>query len=223
MAKHYFRNVPDFNYVSRLSGQKSISDYVTVKNLFKRVKIRDEIFQDLTYFTKYKVVGDDRPDNVARKVYGDSRYDWLVLLANNVMNVETEWPMGQESFANYMTRKYGSEENFSNIHHYVTKEVRDSVDRVIVRAGFEVPLSYTTSYFDNQTKTQVTTTDNKVAVTNYEYEDSREDAKRNIFVIKSKYLGVIKNDIDELMPYTKGSTQFLTDSLVQGDNIKLYT
>ena len=223
MAKHYFRNVPDFNYVSRLSGQKSISDYVTVKNLFKRVKIRDEIFQDLTYFTKYKVVGDDRPDNVARKVYGDSRYDWLVLLANNVMNVETEWPMGQESFANYMTRKYGSEENFSNIHHYVTKEVRDSVDRVIVRAGFEVPLSYTTSYFDNQKRVQVTTTDNKVAVTNYEYEDSREDAKRNIFVIKSKYLGVIKNDIDELMPYTKGSTQFLTDSLVQGDNIKLYT
>ncbi len=223
MAKHYFRNVPDFNYVSRLSGQKSISDYVTVKNLFKRVKIRDEIFQDLTYFTKYKVVGEDRPDTVAMKVYGDSRYDWLVLLANNVMNVETEWPMSQESFANYMIRRYGSEENFSNIHHYVTKEIRDSVGRVISRAGFEVPLSYTTNYFDNQTKTQVTTTDNKVAVTNYEYEESREDAKRNIFVIKSNYLAVIKNDIDELMPYRNGSTQFLTDNLVQGDNIKLYT
>ena len=223
MAKHYFRNVPDFNYVSRLSGQKNISDYITVKNLFKRVKIRDEIFEDLTYFTKYKVVGDDRPDNVARKVYGDPRYDWVVLLSNNVMNVETEWPMSQESFANYMIRKYGSEENFSNIHHYVTKEVRDSIGRVIVRAGFKVPLSYTTSYFDNQTRTQVTTTDNKVAVTNYDYEESREESKRNIFLIKAEYLSVIKNDIDELMPYPKGSTQFLSDSLVQGDNIKLYT
>ena len=76
MAKHYFRNVPDFDYVSRIDGQKNVSDYVTVKNLFKRVKIREEIFDDLTYFTKYKVVGDDRPDIVAHKVYGDPRYDW---------------------------------------------------------------------------------------------------------------------------------------------------
>ena len=74
MAKHYFRNVPDFDYVSRIIDQKNISDYVTVKNLFKRVKIRDEIFQDLSYFTKYKVIGDERPDQVALKIYDDSRY-----------------------------------------------------------------------------------------------------------------------------------------------------
>ena len=64
MDKSYFRNVPDFNYVSRLDGQKNISEYTLVKNLFKRAKIRDDIFNDLSFFTKYKVVGDDRPDNV---------------------------------------------------------------------------------------------------------------------------------------------------------------
>lgn len=223
MAKHYFRYIPDFNYVSRLPGQKNISDYTRVKNLFKRAKIRDDIFQDLTYFTQYKIVGDDRPDLVAKKVYGDSRYDWLVLLANNMMNITSEWPMTQDSFYNYMIRKYGDESKFTEIHHYETVDIRDSIGRLMVRAGFEVPEDYTTTYFDNQTQTQVTTKDNKVSVTNYEYEEAREDSKRNIHVIKPKYLGLIKNNLDDIMPYKKGSTQFISDDVVQGDNIRLYT
>ena len=79
MAKTYFRNVPDFNYV-RLEGEKNISEYLRVKNLFKRVKINEDLFNELTYFTKYKVVGDERPDQVSYKIYGTQDYDWIVLL-----------------------------------------------------------------------------------------------------------------------------------------------
>ena len=52
MAKKFFRYVPDFDYVSRLSKAQNISDYIRVKNLFKRTKISEEIFSDLTFFTK---------------------------------------------------------------------------------------------------------------------------------------------------------------------------
>ena len=76
---NYFSKVPDFEYVSRLPDAK-ISDYITVKNLFKRGKLREDIFQDLTLFTKYKIIGNDRPDNVAFDYYRDSKLDWLVLL-----------------------------------------------------------------------------------------------------------------------------------------------
>lgn len=86
----YFRQVPDFEYVSRLPDAK-ISDYAPVKNLFKKGKLREDIFQDLSFFTKYKINGDDRPDNVAYKVYQDSTLDWLVLLCNNILNIQTEW------------------------------------------------------------------------------------------------------------------------------------
>ena len=82
---NYFKQVPDFDYVSRLPDAK-ISDYITVKNLFKRGKLADDIFQDLTVFTKYEIRGDDRPDNVAYKVYDDSDLDWVILLANNIIN-----------------------------------------------------------------------------------------------------------------------------------------
>ena len=77
--KKYFRQVPDFDYVSRLPESK-ISDYVKVKNLFKKGKLRNDIFQDVTVFTKYQISGDDRPDNVAFEVYNNPDLDWIILL-----------------------------------------------------------------------------------------------------------------------------------------------
>ena len=71
----YFRNVPDFEYVSRNADTKQISEYQKVKNLFKRGKLKNDIFNDLTYFTKYKIIGDDRPDNVAFDVYSDECHE----------------------------------------------------------------------------------------------------------------------------------------------------
>ena len=223
MDKAYFRNIPDFNYVSRLDGQKNISEYSIVKNLFKRAKIRDDIFNDLSYFTKYKVVGDDRPDQVAYELYGDSRYDWVVLLANNVMNVASEWPKDQVSFYNYMIRKYGDESKFNDVHHYETIDVVDSLGRIVIRGGLQVPQDYVISYYDSGLDAQVTTTESTVPFTNYEYEVSLEDDKRNIFVLKPEYLAVIRNDLEEIMPYKEGSSQYVSDRLVQGDNIRLYT
>ena len=223
MAKKYFRYVPDFNYVSRLEGKKNINDYEVTKNLFKRVKIKSEIFNDLTYFTKYKIVGDDRPDNVSYEIYGTTDYDWLILLSNNIINVGSEWPLTQESFVNYMTRKYGTEENFYKPHHYETVEVKDSIGRVIVRPGLQVPKDYTIRYYDSGLDAQVSTTNIVKEYSNYEYEIDIQDNNRNIFVIKREYIGVVLDDIERIMPYKQGSTQYRADNLVQGDNIRLYT
>ena len=223
MAKKYFRYVPDFNYVSRLEGKKNINDYEITKNLFKRVKIKSEIFNDLTYFTKYKIVGDDRPDNVSYEIYGTTDYDWLILLSNNIINVGSEWPLTQESFVNYMTRKYGAEENFYKPHHYETVEVKDSIGRVIVRPGLQVPKDYTIRYYDSGLDAQVSTTNIVKEYSNYEYEIDIQDNNRNIFVIKREYIGVVLDDIERIMPYKQGSTQYRADNLVQGDNIRLYT
>ena len=72
MANPYFRNLPEFDYVDRTRSGGSIGDYTRVKNLFKKGVLRQDIFQDLSFFTKYIVEGDDRPDNVAEIVYGDT-------------------------------------------------------------------------------------------------------------------------------------------------------
>jgi len=221
MAKPYFRYIPDFEYVDRTSSGQKISDYTEVKNLFKRAKIRDDILNNLGFFTKYQVVGDDRPDNVAEKVYGDSNLDWLVMLCNNIIHFEDEWPMAQESFNNYLINKYGSYENAYATKHYVTSQVKDSQNTIIVPQGVIVPSDYSVTFYD-QGLNQTITRSGAYPVSNYEYEVSVQNKKRNIFVIKPFYLALIIDDLEAVMPYGKGSSQYVSPSLVRGENIRLF-
>ena len=75
MPKTYFRQIPDLDYVNRTDDGKGISNYTEVKNLFKRGRLRADIFQDTTFFEKYQIKGDDRPDNVAFGFYGSENFE----------------------------------------------------------------------------------------------------------------------------------------------------
>ena len=219
----YFRQVPNFEYVSRLPDAK-IGDYAPLKNLFKKGKLREDIFQDLAFFTKYQIKGNDRPDNVAFEVYQDSTLDWLVLLCNNIVNIQTEWPLPQQQFDDLMLSKYGNYDTlYSGIHHYETREVKNSQGVVIVAAGLQVPSTYSVSFYDYFADRQVDSGNIAVPVTNYEYEDKLENDKRNIFLLKSRYLNVVLDDMGDIMPYKKGSSQYVSEDLKRGDNIKLYS
>jgi len=220
---NYFRYLPEFEYVSRLPDAR-ISDYIKVKNLFKKGKIREDIFQNLSFFEKYKIVGNDRPDNVAYEVYGDATLDWVILLCNNVVSIQTEWPMEQNNLDAYLLTKYDNDYNklYNGIHHYETIEVRNSQNFIVLPAGLQVQSDYSISFYDYLTDTQIDRRDVTVPVTNYEYEESLENNKRNIFILKKEYLGIILNDMNELMAYKEGSSQYKTETLKRADNIRLY-
>ncbi|BCV07579.1 MAG: hypothetical protein CM15mL2_0550 [Caudoviricetes sp.] len=223
MAKKYFRYIPDFDYVSRLPKAQNISDYIRVKNLFKRTKISEQVFSDLTFFTKYQIITDERPDNVAFKVYGDSNLDWMVLLANNIINVQQEWPLEHQSYYNYLINKYGSDAALQNIHHYETREIKNSVGKVIVPEGLEVASDFSITFFDTGLGVQQTvSTEIVTEITNQVYEDKLNDSKRNINIIKPRFIGLIIEEIEKVMKYPKGSTQYVSKRVVKGENIRIY-
>ena len=219
----YFSQVPDFEYVSRLPNAK-IGDYITVKNLFKRVFLREDIYQNLTFFQKYSIVGDDRPDNVAAQVYKDSTLDWVILLANNIIDIPNEWPLPQADFDRYLLDKYGTYANINATHHYETQEVKNSQDVIMVPKGLECESNYSITYFDAYTKRDVTvlSADCTTEITNFIYEERIENAKRNIYLLKPKYISVIQDDMERAMSYRKGSTQYIDPKLKKAENIKLY-
>ena len=217
----YFSEVPDFEYVSRLPDAK-ISDYIRVKNLFRRGFLREDIFQDLTFFTKYQVRGDDRPDNVAFEIYKDSTLDWLVLTANNIVNIQDEWPIPNSVFDELMTERYGTYENLiGGIHHYETVEVKDARDVVIVNKGLQVESTYSVTFFDERAGDMKTVTPT-IPITNYQYEQKVNEEKRNIYLLKPKYLQVVRDDLEDLMIYREGSTQYVSETLKRAENIRLY-
>ena len=219
----YFKKLPSFEYVSRLPDAK-IGDYVEVKNIFKRGNIRPDIFENVAFFEKYKIKGDDRPDNIAYEIYNDSTLDWVVLLSNNILNIQTEWPLPQNDFDRFVLDKYGDYDTLYNgIHHYETEEVKNSQGVTIVPTGLQVDSSYSVSYYDFFIDQQITTGNISVPVTNYEYEEKIENAKRNIYVLKSRYLNIILDDMENMMTYREGSSQYVREDLKRADNIRLYS
>ena len=222
MAKNYFKFIPDFDYVSRLPKAQSISDYLRVKNLFKRTKISQTVFDDLTYFTKYQIIADERPDNIAYKIYGDSNLDWMVMLANNVTNLQNEWPLEEQSFYRFLINKYGSEAGIESVHHYESQKVIDSKEKVIVPKGLEVPSNYSVTFLDSGTKTEQIRTNITDAITNRQFEERVQDEKRNIFLIKPRFIGLIIEEMERVMEYPKGSTQYVSPRVVRGENVRLY-
>ena len=168
MTNSYFKQVPNFEYVNRTKGSTDISNYISVKNLFKRGRIRPDIFGNLSYFTKYKIIGDDRPDNIAFKEYEDASLDWVVLLSNNILNVQDEWPLPQTSLDEVLLEKYGTYDVLhAGIHHYETVEIKNSKGGVILEGGLETPKTWRTNgnYIQaiNTKINQITGTESKIA------------------------------------------------------------
>jgi hypothetical protein len=220
--KTYFRQIPNFEYVSRSEEDGQIDNFDEVKNLFKHVKIRGDIFDKLSYFTKYKIKGSETPDQIALKFYGNQELDWVVLLSNNIQNIQSEWSLSSEVFEKYLLEKYGSYDKLNEIRYYESVECKDSDGRIIFPSKIRIPQDYKFSYFDSTLQTEKTITNISRPITNFQYEILEEEKKRNIYILKPEYLSILFNDIKSLMQYKKGSTQYVSRTLKRADNIKLY-
>ena len=212
----YFRQLPDLDYPSLANDRKSAYDYQIVKNIFKRAVLRDDIFDEVVAFTKYSVIGDERPDQVAFDFYRDSGLDWVVLTTNNIIHVRDEWPMGNQDFLTYLNGKYTDQE-LSNIHHYETDLLRDSQGKLIQPKGLTVPGNYSISFLDNG----VLRTESKItSFTFLEHETNLNDAKRNINILKPEYLTIFLENFAEIMEY-KPSKQRVSDKLKKTENPRI--
>ena len=212
----YFRQLPDLDYPSLKNDRRSAYDYQVVKSIFKRAVLRNDVFDEVTAFTKYSVEGDERPDQVAFNFYQDPNLDWVVLTTNNIVHVRDEWPMGNQDFLTYLNGKYTAEE-LANIHHYETDVLRDSRGRLIHPKGLTVPSNYSISFLDNG----VLRTESKItSFTFLEHETNLNDEKRNINILKPEYLTVFLEDFENIMEY-KPSRQFVSDKLKKTENPRI--
>ena len=221
---NYFRKLPNLDYPTLLKTKQSNTDYIETKNLFRRVKIREDLFSNFVVFDQYKIVGDERPDNVAEKVYGDDNLDWVILMSNNIIDVKNEWPMTQSDLNTYTNEKYTQKE-LTYIHHYETIEFRDRNNQLLVPAGKIVDESFTIEYYLGESglrnNGQLKTASPIRSVNNYENEVEINNKKRSINVIKEDVLGLFLKDFNRIMKYDK-SSQYVNRKLKKTENIRIH-
>tara|TARA_A100001035_G_C27529010_1_gene384392 strand:- start:4 stop:651 length:648 start_codon:yes stop_codon:yes gene_type:complete len=210
----YFREIPNLRYPSFLKEKTSSLDYVEVKNLFRRVKIRDDLQNNFTTFDKYEITEGMRPDNVALELYESDQFDWVVLLVAGITNVRNEWPLNNRDLYNYSLSKYGDSLNSNRF--FETTEVKDSSGRLILPKGKVVDSNFTIP----KPGAPTATINPVVGISNYEYETRLNDEKRNIFVLRLEYLQEFVNDFRDLMTYSE-SSEFVNSKTIQTENTNI--
>ncbi len=210
----YFRELPNLRYPSFLPEKTSSLDYIEVKNIFRRVKLRDDLHNSFTVFDKYEIPEGARPDTVAEELYGNPEFDWIVLTVAGILNVRNQWPLNNRDLYNYCLDKYG--ESLNSNRFFETTEVKDSNDRLILPKGKIVDSNFTIPKPGEPTAT----INPVVGISNFEYETRLNDEKRNIFILKEGYLQQFLNDIREIMTYDE-SSEFIDERTAQTENTNI--
>ena len=210
----YFRELPDLRYPSFLSDKMSSLDYVEVKNIFRRAKLRDDLQNNFTVFDKYEIPMGARPDTVAEDLYGNAQFDWVVLTTAGIINVRNEWPLEDRDLYNYAFKKYGDALNSPRF--FETTEVKNSDGVTILEKGKVVDSNFTIP----NPNTPTATLNPVIGISNFEYETRLNDRKRSIFILREEYLQEFINDIRKIMTYEE-SSEFIDQKLIQTENTNI--
>jgi hypothetical protein len=225
----YFQDFPLTYY----SLYDDLSNVKVVTNITARVKLSDEVKDNLSLFDEYDIKDEDTPEILADRFYNNPMLHWVILHTNEILDARFDWPLSTHNLRKYVEGKYGG--NLNAIHHYedtngvqvngnvyivsssgfenfyvgnvitntsnngtavVTEKVSSSNIRILVSEGGFV----TSNQVENAGNTlancilTATNTVSGIPVTNLNYEDSVNESKRRIKILKARYVdGVVKD------------------------------
>lgn len=196
----YFSIVPNISYDEKpISYPFSESDFVTAKNFFRRYKINDDVFSQAVFFKKYSIQEGERPDTLADKAYGNPFYDWVILLTNNLVNAQYDWP--KSNYEVYKIAESEYDDPYSEIHHY---EIKETIGQY--NAGVNVD----ETFYNGQHKVNINGTvslknGNEICspVTVAEWLNSENEKLREIYLLKPRYLQGFVDDFRKQNLYKK--------------------
>jgi hypothetical protein len=196
----FFKIVPNISYDEKpISYPFSESDFVVAKNFFRRYKINEDVFQYAVFFKKYTIVDGERPETLAEKAYGDQFLDWVILLTNNMVNAQYDWP--RSNYEMYKIVEEEFDDPYSEINHY---EIRETIGQY--QAGLHVDETfYNGTHKININGTVTTKNGNEIAspVTVAEYYQAENEKKREIYLLKPRYLDSFVADFKRKNLYKK--------------------
>jgi len=159
----YFNNLPTIIYPFKDKN-------IRVRDIVRRVGIENNIAKKALYqklsIVNYYVTDGEMPEHVSMALYGTVEYYWTVLVLNDIINLNTDWPIHQNNMFDYVEDKYGAN-NATDTHHYILADTEDDDEPIIVDYD---PAKWANSEI--------------LDVTNYEYETQLNDNKRQIKVLR---------------------------------------
>ena len=218
----FFSLIPDIEYdVKPIKFPYTKSDYVTAKNFFRRFEINEDIFSYTATFNKYAVIEGETPEQVAQKAYGNPFYDWVILMTNNVINPLFDWPRTDNAVRKYCEKTYI--DPYSEILYYKTREIKSGTSMTTDLTGKTIKINaldagvkvdekfYNTpfSFFDGNQVITMAGSEVCDPVNAYQHEIEENEKKREIYLLKGRFLGRFVKEFKEKNNY-EPSTDYIS-------------
>jgi hypothetical protein len=210
MAK-FFNYFPKTLYTNELNN----SGIDSVTNIISRFSFEENLKENISAFYEYDIQESDTPEIIAHKYYGDSEKHWVVLLFNDIMDPQYDWPLQYSSFIKYIDNKYSANnyadtantsvtglswsQNTNNIKSYfkiITQSSGDNdfVEKVEVDGNTYANVAASTSNYTLQNGSNLTITITKETQTYYDFELEENENKRKIKLLKSEFIYEVEKE-----------------------------
>jgi len=149
----------------------------TITDIFRRVAPRDQFIVNESFLDQYTIKSGERPEDIAYFLYGNAKYNWVILLVNNIVDPYNEWYYTEEQLQALVTQRYGTG-NENATHHYAV------YDTPLICSDYDADLVASGDLFE---------------VTHLEHERFENDSRQNINVLHPKYLNDFISEFKRLI------------------------
>jgi len=200
-----------FNYFPKTVYTLNSLDVETVTNITSRFGFEQSFKDNSAVYYEYDIQDGDTPEIIATKFYDSPERHWAVLMINNIVDPQFDWPLDQRTIISYINEKYlanasvgqsGTTWSQANIHSYYKVETRTSnstgselQSKLQIDANTYANVAATTTNLTLDDGNSITITTTKETKSYYDYEIEQNEAKRTIKLLKPEFVSSIEEEL----------------------------
>jgi len=184
----YFNKFPTINYNFAITGEQDL--VINVVDILRRVQIINTDISTSGAFELYQCQDRETPETISQKYYGSPDYGWLILMLNNLFYGLESFPKSQYELETYLIYTYGETGKY-DVHHYEDSNGNE-VNAIVSGNNLQVfnPVTLVWDLIPISTFN---------AITNYEYEDTLNENKRNIYLLRNEFIQPVIREINKML------------------------
>jgi len=212
-----------FNYFPKTlySANNKVGGLDTVTNIIARFGFESKLKENSSAFYKYSIQETDTPEIIAGKYYDSPERHWIVLLFNDIVDPQYDWPLQYKTFIDYVSSKYSSNSyadtantsvsglswamNVNNVQAYYKVITRTSGDGTVITEKIEVDantwanVAASTTNFVLQDGSKIVQTISKEKQSYYDYENELNESKRSIKLLKPEFVSAVEKEFKKVI------------------------
>ena len=212
-----------FNYFPKTfyTSNNNSTGIDTVTNIIARFGFEKKLKENSSAFYKYTIKDSDTPEIIAAKFYDNVERHWIVLLFNDIIDPQYDWPLKSDTLIDYINTKYSTVEyantantlvtglswaqNISHVQAYykiitrTSADGTDIVEKITVDANTYANIAATSISYTLNNASSITQTVSKTTQTYYDYELELNEAKREIKLLKGDFVSEVEKEFKRVI------------------------